>query len=76
MAGKWRDAAGLYDPHGTSANNGPNGNAGVAPTATTDNAPDHTAHDATAATTTIGAECQWQYCAVPEWQWQYDGHVG
>ena len=56
MAGEQRDAAGLHD---TAVNDDPNENADTAPAATVDDAPDHTSHDATAATTAMGDEFQW-----------------
>ena len=60
MAGKHCDTAGLHDPYGTSANAGSHDNAGTAPETTTDNASTHAAHGATAATTAMDVECQWQ----------------
>ena len=58
MAGKRHDAAGRYGPHDATANDGPNGNTGTSPAAIADNAPGHTAHDATAATAAMGDEFQ------------------
>ena len=59
MTGTQRDAAGIYDPHGTSANDGPHGNTGAVPAATSNYVPDHTAHAATAATAAMCVECQY-----------------
>ena len=80
MAGKCHDAAGHGGPHDPAVNDGTHVDAGAAPAAADDDVPAHSAHDAAAATTSMGDECQRQHGAISKWQWkhecQWDGHGG
>ena len=66
MASEWHDAAGYDGPHDLAANDGTYDDAGAATATIADDAPAHSPHDATSATTAMGDERQRPYRAISE----------
>ena len=66
MASKCHDVAGHDGPHDPAANDGTHDDAGASPATTADATPDHSPHDATAATAAMGDERQQQHGAISE----------